>query len=116
MLCLAWLVPLGLGVALAEVATYLAFAAAGDNAEMQRYWAADFVPLDGGLGSAASFVADRATEALGRVGFGPWPLAAAAVACGLVALWRGRLPVVVVAVALLAASWRPPGPWPATRS
>ena len=98
---LAWLVPMGLGVALAQAVAYLAFAAAGDNAAMQRYWTADFVPLGGGLGPAASFVADRATEALGRVGLGPWPLAAAAVACGLAALWRGRLPVVVVAVALL---------------
>lgn len=100
---LAWLVPLGLGVAAVEAAAYLAFAAPGDNAAMQRVWAADFVPLGEGVGPAASFVADRATEALGRVGFGPWPLAAAVVACGLAALWRGRLPVVMVAVALLAA-------------
>jgi hypothetical protein len=99
---LAWLVPLGLGVAAAQAAAYLAFAASGNNAAIQRYWAADFVPLGGGLGPAASFVAGRATDALGRVGFGPWPLAAAVVACGLAALWRGRLPVVVVAVVLLA--------------
>jgi hypothetical protein len=100
---LAWLVPLGLGVAGVQAAAYLALAAPGDNAAMRRVWAADFVPLGDGVGPAASFVARRATEALGRVGFGPWPLAAAVVACGLAALWRGRLPVVVVAVALLAA-------------
>jgi hypothetical protein len=100
---LVWLVPLGLGVAGVQAAVYLTFAAAGDNPAMQRVWAADFVPLGDGVGPAGSFVAVRAVEALGRVGFGPWPLAAAVVACGLVALWRARLPVVVVAVGLLAA-------------
>jgi hypothetical protein len=99
---LGWLVPLGLAVAGAQAAAYLAFAASGDNPAMQRYWADDFIPLGDGLGPAASFVTGHATEALGRVGFGPWPLAAAVVAAGLAALWRGRLPVVVVAVALLA--------------
>ena len=100
---LAWLVPLGLGVAGVQAAAYLAFAAQGDNSAMQRVWAADFVPLGGGVGPTASFVAARAAEALGRVGFGGWPLAAAVVAGGLVALWRGRMAVVVVAVGLLAA-------------
>jgi hypothetical protein len=100
---LAWLAPLGLGAAGVQAVVYLGFAAGGDNAAMQRVWAADFIPLDHGLGPAASFVAARATEALGRVGFGPWPLAAAVVAVGLAALWRGRLPVVVVAVVLLGA-------------
>lgn len=100
---LVWLVPLGLVVAGTQAAAYLAFAAAGDNAAMQRVWGADFVPLGDGLGSAGSFVAARTTEALGRVGFGSWPLAAAAVACGLVAFWRAGLPVVVVAIGLLGA-------------
>jgi hypothetical protein len=100
---LAWLAPLGLGAAGVQAVVYLGFAAGGDNAAMQRVWAADFIPLDHGLGPAASFAAARATEALGRVGFGPWPLAAAVVAVGLAALWRGRLPVVVVAVVLLGA-------------
>jgi hypothetical protein len=100
---LAWLVPLGLGVAGVQAAAYLAFAAQGDNPAIRRVWAADFVPLGDGMGPAASFVATRTTEALGRLGFGSWPLAAAVVACGLAALWRGRLPVVVVAVGLLAA-------------
>ena len=100
---LAWLLPLGLGVAGVQAAVYLAFAAGGDNAAMHRVWAADFVPLGDGAGPAASFLAARAAEALDRVGFGPWPLAGAVVAGGLVALWRAGQPVVVVAVGLLGA-------------
>jgi hypothetical protein len=65
---------------------------------MTRWWAGDMVPLGRGLGPAAGFVAARSVDALGRVGLGPWPLAAALVAAGLVALWRSRLPVVATAV------------------
>ena len=100
---LAWLVPLGAGVAAVQVGAYLAFAAGGDNAAMQRVWAASFIPTDGGVAAARSFAAARAAEALARVGFGPWPLATAVVVCGLVALWRARLAVVALAVVLLAA-------------
>lgn len=100
---LGWLVALGLSVAAIEAAVYLAFAAAGNNPVMSRWWAADMVPLGRGLGPAAGFVATRCADALVRVGFGPWPLAAALVIAGLVALWRSRLPVVATAVCLLAA-------------
>jgi hypothetical protein len=99
---LAWLAPLGAAVAGAQAAAYLAFATNGDNAAMQRVWAASFIPGDGGAEAAVSFVAARATDALDRVGFGPWPLATAIVVCGMVAFWRARLPVVPLAVGLLA--------------
>jgi hypothetical protein len=101
---LGWLAAGGLGVAAVEAAAYLAFAAAGDNPVMRRWWAADMVQLDRGLGPAADFLAGRAADALGRVGFGPWPLAAALVAAGLAALWRSRLPAVATAVCLLAGA------------
>jgi len=100
---LGWVVALGLGVAAIEAAVYLAFVAAGNSPALNRWWADDMVPLGDGLGPAASFLAARSAEALGRVGFGPWPLAAALVAAGLVALWRSRRPVVATAVCLLAA-------------
>jgi hypothetical protein len=96
-------VGLGLAVALLEGAVYLAFASAGDNAGMQRYWAPFFVPLSAGPGQAAAFVASRLAAALGRAGFGPWALAAALAVAGLAALWRGRLPATALAVPLLLA-------------
>jgi hypothetical protein len=100
---LGWVVGVGLGVATVEAAVYLAFAAAGNNPAMARWWAGEMVPLGRGLGPAVGFVAARFVDGLGRVGFGPWPLAAALVMVGLVALWRSRLPVVATAVCLLAA-------------
>jgi hypothetical protein len=101
---LGWLVAVGLGVAAIEAAVYLAFAAAGDNPAMRRWWAADMVPLDRGPGPAVGFLAGRCADALGRVGFGPWPLAAVLVAGGLVALWRSRMPAVATAVCLLSGA------------
>jgi hypothetical protein len=100
---LGWLVAVGLGVAVIETAVYLAFAAAGNNAAMQRFWDSSFVPLDQGLGPAVAFVGRGWTGALDRVGFGPWPLAAALVIAGLVALVRARLAAVALAVCLLAS-------------
>jgi hypothetical protein len=100
---LGWVAALGLGVAAIEAAVYAAFVAAGDNPALHRWWADDMVPLGHGLMPAASFLAARSADALGRVGFGPWPLAAALVVAGLVALWRSRLPVVATAVCLLVA-------------
>jgi hypothetical protein len=100
---LSWLVVLGLGVAVIQAAVYLAFVAAGDNASLQRVWAGQMLPLGRGLGSAAGFLAAGSADALGRIGFGPWPLAAAVVTAGLVAMWRARLPAVATAVCLLAA-------------
>jgi hypothetical protein len=99
---LGWIAASGLAVAAVEAAAYLAFTAAGDNPAMRRSWADDMIPLGRGLGPAAGFVGDRAADALGQLGFGPWPLAVVAVAAGLVALWRSRLPAVAVAVCLLA--------------
>ncbi|HYY79097.1 MAG TPA: hypothetical protein VFD04_07935 [Actinomycetes bacterium] len=100
---LGWVAAAGLGVAAVEVALYLTFAAAGDNAAMRRSWASRMIPVGHGLRPAADFVGARAADALGQVGFGPWPLAVAVVAAGLVALWRSRLPAVAVTVCLLAA-------------
>jgi hypothetical protein len=107
---LAWLAGLGAGVAAAEAAIYVAFVAPANNPAMARSWAAHMVPgLDGGLpgaeglGRAAEFLGARGADALGSVGFGPWPLALAAVVAGLVALWRSGLPAVAVAVVLIAA-------------
>jgi hypothetical protein len=100
---LGWLLTFGLGVAAIEAAVYLAFSSAGNNSAMQRAWAGEMVPLGRGLVPAAGFVADRSTDALERIGFGPWPLAVAVVTAGLVALWRARLPAVAMAVCLLAA-------------
>ena len=100
---LGWVTAAGLAVAGVEGAAYLAFADAGNGAIMQRWWAADFVPVEAGLGTAASFLGARSADALERVGFGPWPLAAALAVCGLVALWRARLGVVAAAVGILAA-------------
>jgi hypothetical protein len=100
---LSWLLALGLSVAAIEAAVYLAFASAGNNTAMQRAWASEMVPMGRGLGPVAGFVADRSTDALERIGFGPWPLAVAVVTAGLVALWRARLPTVATAVCLLAA-------------
>jgi hypothetical protein len=112
---LRWVVGLGLAVAAVEAALYLAFAASGNNPALTRWWADHMIPTGRGLGPAVGFVAARSADALGRVGFGPWPLAAAAVAAGLVALWRSRLPAVATAVCLLAAellvaaaTWRYP--------
>jgi hypothetical protein len=100
---LGWFLVLGLGVAVVEAAVYLAFAAPGDNALMRRVWADEMIPLGRGVGPAAGFAADRFTDALQRIGFGPWPLAVAVVTAGLVALWRAGLPAVAAAVGLLAA-------------
>jgi hypothetical protein len=99
---LGWLAVLGLGVAAVQAAVYLALVASGDNASMRRVWAEHMIPVGRGLGPAAGFVGDRAADTLGRIGFGPWPLAVVAVAAGLVALWRSRLPGVASAVGLLA--------------
>jgi uncharacterized membrane protein YoaK (UPF0700 family) len=100
---LGWIVLAAAGVALIQAAAYLLFAAAGDNQAMQQAWAGRFIPLDSGLGPAAAFAARRSAEALARVGFGVWPLAAALAAAGLVTFWRARLRVVPIAVGLLAA-------------
>jgi hypothetical protein len=99
---LGWLVGLGAGVAAVAAAVYLAFAAAGNNDAMRRAWTSWMVPVGDGLGPTVAVVATRSADALGRVGFGPWPLAAAAVTAGLVSLWRARLPATAVAVCLLA--------------
>jgi hypothetical protein len=99
---LGWIAAAGLGVAAVAAAAYLAFAAAGNNPAMRRSWADDMIPLGRGLGPAADFVAVRSADALGQIGFGPWPLATAVVAAGLVALWRARLAAVAAAVCLLA--------------
>jgi hypothetical protein len=99
---LRWLVVLGLGVVAVDAALYLAFAAGGDNVVMRRVWAAQMIPLGRGLGAATQFMATGSADALGDIGFGPWPLAVAAVTAGLVAMWRARLPAVATAVCLLA--------------
>jgi hypothetical protein len=99
---LGWLVGLGLGVAAIEAAAYLAFAAPGDNATMRRVWADQMIPLGRGFGPAAGYLTTGSADALGRIGFGPWPLAGAVVTAGLVAMWRARLPTVATAVCLLA--------------
>lgn len=103
---LRWLAALGLGLAVVEGAAYLAFLSVGDNAAMRRWWAtaaAAFIPLSSGPGQAAAFVASRLADTLGRVGFGPWALAAALALVGLAALWRARLPATALAVPLLLA-------------
>jgi hypothetical protein len=100
---LGWLAGLGAGVAAAEAAIYAAFVAAPNNPAMARSWADDMVPVGEGLIRAGDFLITRVTGALGSVGFGPWPVALAAVAAGLIALWRARLRAVAVAVVLLAA-------------
>jgi hypothetical protein len=99
---LRWLVALGLGVAAVETAMYLAFAAGADNAVMRRVWAAQMLPLGRGPGAVVRFLAAGSTDALGHIGFGPWPFAVAAATAGLVAMWRARLPAVATAVCLLA--------------
>jgi hypothetical protein len=99
---LRWLAALGLGVAAVEAAAYLAFAAGGDNAVLRRVWAAQMIPLGRGPAAAAQFLAAGSADALGNIGFGPWPLAVAAVTAGLVAMWRARLPALATAVCLLA--------------
>jgi hypothetical protein len=71
---LGWLLVLGLGVAVVEAAVCLAFAAPVDNALMRRVWADEIIPLGRGVGPAAGVAADRFTDALQRIGFGPWPL------------------------------------------
>jgi Dolichyl-phosphate-mannose-protein mannosyltransferase len=100
---LGWLVGLGAGVAAALAANYVGLVATSDNPAMARSWADDMVPVGDGLIRAGDFLITRITGALGDIGFGPWPLALAAVAAGLVALCRSRLPAVAVAVVLLAA-------------
>jgi hypothetical protein len=99
---LGWLVGLGAGVAAVATAVYLTFAAAGNNDAMRRVWASWMVPVGDGLGPAVAVVAARSADVLGQIGFGPWPLATAAVTAGLVALWRSRLPATAMAVCLLA--------------
>lgn len=54
------------------------------------------------MGRRLGYLAAASADALGRIGFGPWPLAAAVVAAGLMAMWRARLPAVAIAVCLLA--------------
>jgi hypothetical protein len=100
---LCWVVGLGLAVALVEGAVFFAFASAGDNAGMKRYWARFFVPLSSGPGHAAAFVASHLASALGRAGFGHWALATVLALAGLAALWRGRLRATALAVPLLLA-------------
>ena len=98
---LGWVAGLGAGVAAVEAASYVALVAGSDNPAMARSWADDMVPVGEGLIRTGDFLVDRVTGALGGIGFGPWPLALAAVAAGLVALWRSRLPAVAIAVVLL---------------
>ena len=100
---LAWTVGLGAMTALVEGAAYLLLAAPGDNAALRAVWAPLFVPLGGGPGHAAAFVATRFELALRQVGFGPPLLAAALVCAGVVVLWRARLQATAAAVPLLAA-------------
>jgi hypothetical protein len=99
---LGWLVGLGAGLAAAEAAICVAFVAVSNNPGMARSWADDMVPVGDGLIRAGDFMITRVTGALGGIGFGPWPLALAAVTAGLVALCRSRLPAVALAVVLLA--------------
>jgi hypothetical protein len=100
---LAWTVGLGAMTALVEGAAYLLLAAPGDNSAMRAVWAPLFVPLGGGPGHAAAFVATRFELALRQVGFGPPLLAAALVCAGVAVLWRARLQATAAAVPLLAA-------------
>lgn len=99
---LAWTAAVAAGALASQGAVYLAFAAAGDNAGMQQYWGRAFVPLSSGWGVALRFIATQGRLLLGRVGFGPAPLAAALVVAGLAVLWRAGRPAVALSLPLLA--------------
>jgi len=80
----------GAGLAIAAVAQgilYLLFTAPGNNPILQRWWAATFVPLDQGAGAALSFAGSRLAGALGRAGYGPWPVTLGLVLAGLAGCW-----------------------------
>jgi hypothetical protein len=89
-------------VAAAQGAFYVGVASAGDNPVMRAYWSRRFVPSDQGLGVAADFVAARFHATLHDLGLGPWPVAAALVGLGLVALARAGLGGIALAVPLIA--------------
>jgi hypothetical protein len=100
---LAATLALGAATALVEGVLYATLASPGNNAGMQSFWAATFVPLHEGPWRAAAFVGGRLSLALGQVGLGPPLLAAALVACGVAVLWRAGLRATALAVPLLAA-------------
>jgi hypothetical protein len=100
---LAELAVAGVAVALAQGAWYLRVASGGDIPAMRAYWERRYIPTDEGAGAAAGFVADRFQVALDTLGLGPWWLAAALLALGLVALYRAGLGGVALAVPLVAA-------------
>jgi hypothetical protein len=99
---LAELTVVAVAVALAHGAFYVWVASAGDNAAMRAYWSWRYIPLDRGVGAAAGFAAERFQAALHDLGLGPWPVAAALVGLGLVALARAGLGGVALAAPLIA--------------
>jgi hypothetical protein len=98
---LAELAVAAVAVALAHGAFHVGVASAGDNAAMRAYWSWRYIPLDRGVGAAAGFAAERFQAALHDLGLGPWPVAAALVGLGLVALARAGLGGVALAAPLI---------------
>jgi hypothetical protein len=99
---LAELVVAATAVGLAYAAFYTQVASTGDNAVVRAYWSAHYIPTDHGLAEAARFVGERLQAALGNLGVGPWPVAAALIGLGLLALVRAGLTGVAVAAPLTA--------------
>jgi hypothetical protein len=92
---------LAVGAVAATVAAVL-YAGAGGAAVAMPHGTPGTVPVGDGAGYAGAVVVQRTMLELGRAGFGPWPLAAPAVALGIVALWHARLRAAALAV---PATW-----------
>jgi hypothetical protein len=90
-------------LALADGALYQALASNGGTLPLRRYWRLRYLSLDDGVAGAAHLVWQRLAGELGGLGWGPWWLALALVAVGLVTLWRAGLPALALAVPAVAA-------------
>lgn len=82
-------------------ALYLIFVAQADSPGLTKYWMADYLPVASGPVAVTHFLHVRVVDELGRLGVGPWWLAACLIAAGLVALLRRGRPMVALTAAFL---------------
>ena len=94
---LAWLAAAGAVVGAVDLALYRAFVATGNSPALEGYWAQWYISSTDWQ-RAVDFAAGRTAQALGSIGFGPWPVALALILAGIVALWRVGMPAVALVV------------------
>jgi hypothetical protein len=100
---LGWVAATGAVIALTDAWIYRTFVATGNGVDLQRYWKGRYIPSTEGWDQAWQFVAAQAVSAIESLGMGPWPLAVALMAAGVVALWRAGAPAAALVLPILVA-------------